>query len=54
VIGGDDDLRRLLNTLAVRCGANIRANQHDGLVTFYSDAGDVNTEVVVATVEVRR
>jgi hypothetical protein len=52
VVGSDDDLRRLINHLAVTCRANVRAYQHDGLVTLYSEDSDVNTEVVVATLKV--
>ena len=52
VIGTDDDVRRLVNRLAVACGSNVRASQHDGLVTLYSEGSDLNTEVVVATVEI--
>lgn len=51
VIGSDDDLRRMLNKLAVQCGSNIRANKFKGLLTFYSDDADYGTTVTVATIE---
>jgi len=50
-IGDDDDLRRMLNRLAVICGANIRANSFQGLLTFYNDDSDYGTSVTVAMIE---
>jgi len=50
-IGDEDDIRRMLNRLAVMCGSNIRANKFQGLLTFYSDESDYGTTVTVATIE---
>ena len=52
VIGSEDQFRRFLSGLAVHCGFNVRASQYDGLVTLYSDESDLDTEVVVATVDI--
>jgi len=51
VIGDEDDIRRLLNRLAVSCSAHISANKHQGLLTFYNDDADDGTIVTVATVD---
>lgn len=50
-IGDEDDIRRLLNRLAVSCSAHISANKHEGLITFYNDDMDDGTIVMVATVD---
>lgn len=50
-IGDENDIRRLLNRLAVSCGAHISANKHKGLLTFYNDDVDNGTVVTVATVD---
>lgn len=51
VIGDEDDIRRMLNRLAVSCSAHISANKHQGLLTFYNDDADDGTIVTVATVD---